>query len=259
MKVNILHTEGFVAGNYLSRLSQIERAIASFHELGYKVGKGKRNMVRHIELDDLHLNVKSFRVPWPPQAFIYRYLRPSKARRSFCHATYLLHRGIGTPEPIAYLEEKNFAGLGESYYISKHLREDLTFRTLIDQPDYPDRERILKLFTRFTHKMHNENILFLDHSPGNTLIIKEEEGYAFYLVDLNRMRLNRPLSLEERMRNFARLSATDDMIAIMSDEYSRLSGCGREYARDRIAHHTRQNAQRRVRKKNIHRTLGKYR
>ncbi len=259
VKVNILHARGFIVRDYLPHLAQIEQAIASFNELGYKVGKGRRNMVRHIELDGLQLNVKSFKVPWLLQAFIYRYLRPSKARRSFYHASYLLARDIGTPEPIAYLEEIILPGLRNSYYISQHVKEDLTFRTLIEQPDYPDRDRIVRLFVRFTYMLHREGILFLDHSPGNTLITKEGNDYVFYLVDLNRMRLHRPLSLEERMKNFARLSATEDIIEIMSEEYSLLSGCDRQYAQDRITYHTLQNAQRRIRKKNIHRKLGKYR
>jgi hypothetical protein len=38
--------------------------------------------------------------------------------------------------------------------------------------------------------MHEASINFLDHSPGNTLIVKKSEGkYDFYLVDLNRMNL----------------------------------------------------------------------
>ena len=107
--------------------------------------------------------------------------------------------------------------------MSEHLNYDLTYRDLITDLDYPNREVILRNFTRFTFELHEKNIHFLDHSPGNTLIQITPEGYKFFLVDLNRMRF-RKLSFEDRIKNFARLSKHQEMIELMSDEYSKLSG-----------------------------------
>ncbi len=238
--------------------SLIINTAGCFDQLGYKVGKGKRNVVKHIETDHLPLNVKSFRCPNFINSLIYRHLRKSKAQRSYEYARYLLEKNIGTPEPVAYLEYNSCRGLEKSFYISIHIKEDLTFRTLIDQPGYPDRETILRQFTRFTYRMQEENILFLDHSPGNTLIVKRDKGdYAFFLVDLNRMRLNHQLSVKERIKNFGRLAATDDMIAIISDEYARLTGWEKEWLNRQIKHYTLENHQRRARKKRIKGKLGK--
>ena len=69
--------------------------------------------------------------------------------------------------------------------------------------------------------MHENNIEFLDHSPGNTLIKLNEGDYQFYLVDLNRMNF-KTLSLEERIKNFARLTPNKQMVEVMSEEYARL-------------------------------------
>ncbi len=97
----------------------------------------------------------------------------------------------------------------------------MTFRELISNPNYPDKETILKEFTQFTYKLHENGILFKDHSPGNTLIKKEKVGYSFYLVDLNRMEF-RSLSLEERISNFSRLTPKREMVKTMSREYAKL-------------------------------------
>ena len=72
--------------------------------------------------------------------------------------------------------------------------------------------------------MHENGVQFLDHSPGNTLIVEEEWGqYSFYLIDLNRMRF-KPLSFDERMRNFRRLWLSKTMINLMAPVYAELSG-----------------------------------
>ena len=131
--------------------------------------------------------------------------------------------GIGTPQPIAYYENSSRLLFKRSFYLSKQLGYDLTYRELIHEPNFSNHETILRAFTRFTFKLHENDILFLDHSPGNTLIVKNKMDYEFYLVDLNRMNFG-ALDFKTRIKNFARLSATEAMIAIMSDEYAKCSG-----------------------------------
>ena len=99
----------------------------------------------------------------------------------------------------------------------------ITYRELVEDENYPDNENILRQFTRFTWKLHQNNVLFKDHSPGNTLIVKKAEEYEFYLVDLNRMEF-KPLSFEERVKNFSRITPKKEMVEIMSDEYAKLTG-----------------------------------
>jgi hypothetical protein len=43
---------------------------------------------------------------------------------------------------LAYL--KNSIGLQDSYYVREHLETELTFRELVEVPDYPDHENILR-------------------------------------------------------------------------------------------------------------------
>ena len=71
--------------------------------------------------------------------------------------------------------------------------------------------------------MHEKGILFLDHSPGNTLIKKTDSDYSFYLVDLNRMKFG-VLDFVTRVKNFSRLTIHKPMIEVMSDEYSKCTG-----------------------------------
>ena len=186
-------------------------------------GDGKRNIIKIVDVDGMKVNIKAFKIPNPINQIAYNFFRKSKAQRSFEYATILLEKGIGTPKPLAFFEYRNGPFFRESFYISEQLNCDLTYRELITQLNYPDYESILRAFTRFTFKLHELGIQFLDHSPGNTLIKKNGDTYDFYLVDLNRMVFG-PLDFETRIKNFSRLTPLKSMVKTMSDEYAKCIG-----------------------------------
>lgn len=197
--------------------------IDNFKKSGQTVGFGKRNDIKAFDVEDFKVNVKSFRKPGLINALIYGYFRKSKAQRSFEYANMLLSKGIGTPQPFAYYEEKTVLGLQESYYFSCQQDVDGMFQTLIFEEDFPNREEIIRQSAAFYFKIHNEGIEFLDNTAGNTLFKKTGENqYAFYLVDLNRMRFHNEISLELRIKNLSRLTANADINKILSEEYAKL-------------------------------------
>jgi hypothetical protein len=201
---------------------QLRVVLDNFEQSGTALVETGRNHIRKVELGGEVLTIKRFKTPNLFNGLVYRYLRKSKARRSYEYALRLSGLGIGTPQPIAYSEELGLT-LRTSFYICHFLDYDLDFRVLNHNPLYPDREGVLRAVTRFTYQMHQNNINFLDHSPGNTLIKKDEGGgYHCYLIDLNRMRFEK-LSFKQRMRNFRRLWPSKTMLRIMSDEYAKLS------------------------------------
>jgi len=208
---------------YKSQEKALLNLLSNFENEGELFNDGKRNVIKTVTLDAITLNVKSFKVPNLVNKIAYKFFRPSKAKRSFENATYLLEHGIGTPHPVCFLEEDSTLLFNKSYYVSEQLEAEITFRKLILDPDYPNRELILRKFTAFTHQLHENNILFKDHSPGNTLIRKNDDDYDFFLVDLNRMEF-KELSFEERILNYTRITSKEDMVAIMSDEYAKLTG-----------------------------------
>ena len=206
--------------NYKSNISII---IKNFNSTGSLFGDGQRNTIKLFKLDDKTVNIKSFKIPNIVNQIAYKYFRKSKAKRSYEYANKLLENGIGTPQPVAYAENLGVLGLQESYYVSEHISCELTFRELVQIPDFPDHDSILRQFVKFTFSLHEKGIEFLDHSPGNTLIKKEENGtYSFFLVDLNRMNFHDEMDFDMRMKNFSRLTPKKEMISIMSNEYAKL-------------------------------------
>jgi hypothetical protein len=236
--------------------SEIKVFINNYETKGILFGDGKRNKIKLFELEGKTINIKSFKIPNLINKIAYKYYRKSKARRSFEFATILLEKGIGTPQPIAYFENYDFVGLNDSYYISEHLQCDLTFRELVEIPDYLDYSNILRQFTRFSFELHEKGIEFLDHSPGNTLIKNLYNGnYAFYLVDLNRMDFHSEMSFDSRMKNLSRLTPKKQMIEEIAMEYARLSGENPKLVFDTLWKYTSEFQRKHFRKNRIKKTL----
>lgn len=186
---------------------------------------GQRNIIKLFEFEEITLSIKSFKKPNLINKIVYRYFRKSKARRSFEFASKLMEMQIGTPQPVAFFENYDFIGLKDSYYVCEHLENVFEFREIVQNEAFENRDFIIRKFTQFTFEMHEKGIEFLDHSPGNTLIRKNTDGsYSFFLVDLNRMQFHETMNFQTRMKNLSKITHKKDMIAVMSNEYAKLSG-----------------------------------
>ncbi len=209
--------------NFNKEQSEIESFISNFDVDGKLLVKGSRNTIKIFPLNNLLLNIKAFKKPNLLNAFVYRFIRDSKAKRSYDYALKLLDKNIGTPQPIAYAEYNNGIGLGKSFYVCQHISTEYTYRDLVENPNLKNYEEILRAFTRFCFKLHEAGVEFKDHSPGNTLIkINEDQSYSFYLVDLNRMQFHSAMTFDQRMYNLRRLTPKKEMIAVMASEYAKL-------------------------------------
>ena len=242
---------------FLHQAEEINQIIENFNTGGQMFVDGTRNKIKLFDLGNLTVNVKSFKVPNFINKLVYRTFRKSKARRSYEFANILLEKGIGTPQPIAYFEHFTAFTLQDSYYMSAQMETELTFRQLIEISDYPDHENILRQFTRFTFELHEKGVEFLDNTPGNTLIKKTGEGqYAFFLVDLNRMKFHNNMSFAQRIENMAKLTPETRLITVMSDEYAKLYNKSYDEVLNLMVKRTQYFSNRFHRKRAIKRKLG---
>lgn len=211
--------------DYAHQQTALEDLAAHFEQSGTLIVKGARNSIKTNRLADETVSIKFFKTPGFFKSIIYSWFRQSKAKRSYDYALYLQQHGILTPFPIGYIEERKALGLlGNSYYFCRHIDYDFTIRELIHDPSFPNRVAILEQFTAFTYAMHEAQVNFLDHSPGNTLIKDLGNGrYDFYLIDLNRMRFE-PLSMHQRMDNFKKMWLSKTMLKTVAQTYTQLSG-----------------------------------
>ena len=177
-----------------------------------------RNELKILQLHNRSVVVKSFKVLNIIRKIYYKYFRDTKAKKSYIYA---LKIGSFTPEPIGYIEFYKDNLLQDSYFLAQNFQYDFTIREPLLDKKFPKRDDIFKAFTSFTYKLHQNNILHKDYSPGNILVKKENDNYIFKIVDINRMEFKK-LSLKQRLQNFDKLWADDEDLIIIATQYASL-------------------------------------
>jgi len=177
-----------------------------------------RNIIKKVEYQKEEYIVKFFKEPNIINKIAYKTFKKSKAHKSYFNSLKISNF---TPSPIAFIEFSKFGLLQESYFISEHFNYNFTIREPLLRENYPQKKEILKAFAKFTFELHENKILHQDYSPGNILIKKEDNIFIFKIVDINRMQF-KPLDLKTRLKNFSKLWAKDEDLAIIIKEYATL-------------------------------------
>ncbi|HEX9801256.1 MAG TPA: lipopolysaccharide kinase InaA family protein [Thermoanaerobaculia bacterium] len=165
----------------------------------------------------LEVVVKQFRPPAGWRARIGWHLAgEGKAARSWRIARALHAAGIPTPEPLLLLESES--GRAASVYVSRHLAGRVEARYLLrarnagrEGAEFPsiDFAAFLAAAARLARRLHDAGFWHRDFSIGNLLVLPgptPAEIAEIALVDLNRCRAGRPVTLGERMRDLSRLA-----------------------------------------------------
>lgn len=188
---------------------------------GVIIHKG-RNELRKMEYKGQQYIVKSFRRPNIINRFVYGILRPSKAKRSYEHAEMYLKIGVGTPQPVGYLNVRCGLLFDRSYYVTCLSTCPYVYNDLFMQKfDYA--EEVLRAIGRITATLHEHGYAHKDYGRENILFQKTDEGIKLEIVDLNRMYIG-PIDMKTGCKNFERLPATPQMHRWMAEEYAKARG-----------------------------------
>ena len=239
--------------NFKNFKNSINECLENFQSNKYKIIKNERNILKIVNIEGKKLVIKSFKIPNFINKVIYTFFRKSKARRSYEYANKLVTHNINTPKPVAYYETKKYFLLTKSYYICEYIDYDFTFKDFIKNKF--EFKLITKLFAEFTYSIHEKNINFLDNTPGNTLIVKQNNSFDFYLVDLNRMKFER-MTFKRRMKNLSKLTTDLELIKAISTEYSKKTNINENIIYDEIISYTEKFQNFLKRKKEIKNKLG---
>ncbi|MHC3994863.1 lipopolysaccharide kinase InaA family protein [Thiomicrolovo sp. ZZH C-3] len=212
-----------------TELLSVEAQFSSSDESIHKA----RNELRIVPMHGIKTVIKAFKVPHLLNRFVYAYLRDSKAKKSYHNGVRLQDLDVPTPQPIGYIEFFERGLFAQSFFISKYEPYDFTIREVLHH-EVEDVEAILRAFTTFTCSLHEKGVWHEDYSPGNILIRKENGAYTFMLVDINRMQF-RPIGPLEGLKNFSKLWAQPDDLALMGRVYAELRGIDEALAVKAIA------------------------
>ena len=77
--------------------------------------------------------------------------------------------------------------------------------------------------------MHDREVLHLDYSPGNILWDKDDEGYHFTVVDINRMRFGK-VGMKDGCAALCRLWGPKRFIELIARSYADARGYNQDKA-----------------------------
>lgn len=209
----------------------IVRLPGTFENEGVEIYSG-RNLIKVMTIDGLEINVKRYGIPALINRLVYSSFRMSKGKRAFTYPSTLLQKGFETPEPIAYIEERENNLIGYSYFISLQSPYKRTFYEFGDA-DVENCRDIVIAFARYTASLHEAGILHQDYSPGNILFDEIDGEYHFSLVDINRMRFGK-VSIKEGCSNFARLWGQISFFKLLAKEYAIARGSNENICVERV-------------------------
>lgn len=192
-----------------------------FNDNGIVLHKG-RNVIKKFHTPSGVLAVKSYRHLTFFNRLIYGFLRKSKAERANQYGLRINELGINTPTPVAFIDIRRHGLLQESFFVSF----------------FSDYHPISSVTEHYTHTQHSASILdalscFLlhIHDAGichndlniNNILYKGDEfrGYAFQVIDTNRMTFKRHLSIRQRINDLRRLSCPTPAYLYILEQYAR--------------------------------------
>ena len=186
---------------------------------------GRRNLiVKMTAPDGTELNVKRFQQPrWLNRLVYSTGIRQPKGRRAFEYPSRLQAKGIETPQAVAYIEDRNAAGLlQQSWFVSIQCPySHLLYEMGNAAPEVY--EPVAAALACFVAHMHDNEVLHLDFSPGNILWDykqqQDQQPISFSVVDINRMRFG-PVSMADGCKSLVRLWGPKRFIGLLTKEYA---------------------------------------
>ncbi len=130
----------------------------------------------------------------------------SRARKSFYGALKLKQSNINTPEPVAYIENRNRFSSQTEYFLALRIKEAQEIRFFFQNYPKDEMHSLLYQLAAFVRSMHERGVWHRDLSDGNILVNIEKTGsYDFSLLDPNRVKIKRKIGLWLRIKNLIRL------------------------------------------------------
>ena len=143
--------------------------------------------------------------------------------RSWYCANALSVRGIDVATHLAARLPRNPLSSRSSYVIAAEIEEAKGFRDFVsanfaNSEATASRRAFAAAVGRHFQRLHRMGVFHRDLKTTNILVVGEATGpWAFYVVDLDRVRFGRSLSRRRRARNLAQINASTPLVMSATD------------------------------------------
>ena len=170
------------------------------------------------------------------------FFRPRPAMRSWCAAHALSVRGIDVAAPLAARVPCNPLSYRSCYVISAALEDavglDRYVSANLEGPQALCRRRAFAAAVgRHFRALHDKGVYHRDLKASNILVAERApDDWAFYVVDLDRVRFMARVDRRRRVRNLSQINASTPLVLSRTDRlrfYAAYSGTGLRAERDK--------------------------
>lgn len=151
-------------------------------------GRGNSCRIARVEIAGNAYVLKRYdRRGW---VYSFRHVfKRSRALRTWLVAWNLRIRGFSVAEPMVCFEERNWRFLGRSYILSEHLEGRQTLTTFWATLTPPEKTQLVAQAAAMLGTLHRAACIHGDTNWDNLLVRRDEEGFAFSLVDFDCARI----------------------------------------------------------------------
>lgn len=206
---------GWVDAALFDNLTQRQQSDpeALFRRDDVEVVRRDRNLTVRIPIDQRVIWLKRFRPSNPVDRFVYA-VRPGKAVYAWNAAMALLDNGFATPRPVIGLRAAGRAGGAAGIVAFEDMTGYQPVRQLLNDNGMPAsrRRRLMLDLGACLKRFHDLGFRHRDLRQGNILAAPGADCWSFSLLDLNRLRVQSPLTTIQRIREVEKLNlSVEDM------------------------------------------------
>lgn len=175
-----------------------------------EVVRDRRNLVVRVRIGRTPVWIKRFRPSHPVDRIVYA-ARPGKAVFAWNAAMALIDNGFCTPRPLFALRAAGRLGGASGMVAFQDIADHLPLgRVLAEDAHGPSqRDRIMSELGTCLRRFHGLGFRHRDLRRGNILAAANDGGWSFCFLDLNRLRIQPPLTKIQRLREVERLHLPD--------------------------------------------------
>lgn len=177
-----------------------------------------------VEGDGASVAIKHF----PARSAIRRMAdsrRGGPAGRALDAAVYLQERGVGTARAIAAVDGDAAASSGDlllTEWLGEHVSfKDLLVELLTTGGEAPQFVALLRVVAEAVRAMHDAGLFHRDMGNQNILLQRDDDGrfHSPVFIDLNRARVCRQLSMQQRAFDMSRIYLPSELRRIFQEIY----------------------------------------
>jgi hypothetical protein len=147
------------------------------------------------------------------------HFRRSKGFKSWVAGNGLIAREIPSLKPMALMEDRNWLGLRESFFLIEAFETDQELDRYILKgfEDFKEKRIFIKAFAQWLAYFHKMGLYHRDMKTCNILVSKSGGDWRFHLLDLEDIVLEEKVDERKLFRNFLQLNTSTPKIMTRMD------------------------------------------